>query len=149
MVFADDFTWISFPNPYENLHEMEGFRARAPFWTKIPAGCSRIPRKRQQNKALWAPHFPLFQESMWKTYIIVYVFGTSGVHFREYRVTRRKPLIPIEQESYDLWNFRDFFAPRKTYKKRLRLCRVFAYFFSSYRISQKSAKSAFSCSIGF
>ena len=41
------------------------------------------------------------------------VFSTSGVHFREYRVTRRKPLIPIEQEGSDLVGFRDFFAPRK------------------------------------
>ena len=109
MVLADYFTWISFPNPYENLHEMEGFRARAPFGTEMPAGCPRIPRKRQQNKAFWAPHFPLFQESMRKTYIIVYVFGTSGAHFREYRVTRRKLLIPIEQEGADLMPFSRLF----------------------------------------
>ena len=49
---------------------------------------------------------------MWKTYMIVYVFGTSGAHFREYRVTRRKPLIPIEQEGADLMRFpRLFRAP--------------------------------------
>ena len=136
MVFADDFTWFSFPNPYEKLYEIWGFRARAPFWTKIPAGCSRIPRKRQQNKAFWAPHFPLFQESMWKTYIIVYVFGTSGAHFREYRVTRRKPLIPIEQESSALGAFREFFRAPKTYKKRLRLCRVFERCFQESRFRE-------------
>ena len=53
---------------------IQGFRARGPFGTEMPAGCPRIPRKRQQNKAFWAPRFPLFQESMRKTYIIVYVF---------------------------------------------------------------------------
>ena len=105
MVLADDFTWISFPNPYEHLHEMEGFRARAPFGAEMPAGCPRIPRKHQQHKAFWAPHCPLFQEFMQKTYIIVYVFDTSGAHFREYRVTRRKLLIPIEQEGVDLMRF--------------------------------------------
>ena len=94
---------------------IQGFRARGPFGTEMPAGCPRIPRKRQQNKAFWAPRFPLFQESMWKTYIIVYVFGTYGTHFRECRVTRRKPLIPIEQESSDFRHFRDFFrAPANT-----------------------------------
>ena len=36
-----------------------------------------------------------------KTYNIVY-FGTSGAHFREYRVTRRKLLILIEQAGADL-----------------------------------------------
>ncbi len=40
-------------------------------------------------------------------------FGTSGAHFREYRVTRRKPLIPIEQEGADLMRFpRLFRAPK-------------------------------------
>ena len=74
MVLEDDFMWISFPNPFENLHEMEGFRARDPFGTEMATECLRIPRKRQQNKAFWAPNFSLFQERMRKTYIIVYVF---------------------------------------------------------------------------
>ena len=52
---------------------------------------------------------------MWETYIIAYVSGTSGAHFREYRVTRRKPLIPIEQEGADFTHFREFFrAPANT-----------------------------------
>ena len=34
------------------------------------------------------PHFPLSQESMWKTYIIVYVLSPSGANFRGNRVTR-------------------------------------------------------------
>ena len=64
-------------------------------------------------------------------------FGTSGAHFREYRVTRRKPLIPIEQEGEDLIRFRDFFAPRKNNNKQLRLCRYFEVVFQEYRISRK------------
>ena len=107
---------------------IQGFRARSPFGTEMPAGCPRIPRKRQQNKAFWAPRFPLFQESMRKTYIIVYVFGTSGAHFvnivshvenHSFRSNRKARILGI---------FATFSAPRKTLKKRLPLCRGFGMF---------------------
>ena len=47
-------------NPYENLHEMEGFRARAPFGTETPAGCPRIPRKTTAKQSILGPPFPTF-----------------------------------------------------------------------------------------
>ena len=149
MVFADDFTWISFPNPYENLHEMEGFRARAPFWTKIPAGCSRIPRKRQQNKAFWAPHFPLFQESMRKTYIIVYVFWYFWSPFSWISCHTSKTTHSDRTGKLRFDGFPRLFRAPKTYKKRLRLCRVFERCFQESRFSRKWAQSAFSCSTAF
>ena len=46
VIFGYEMPIFPCQNPYENMHEMEGFRARAPFGTETPAGCPRIPRKR-------------------------------------------------------------------------------------------------------
>ena len=86
-------------------------------------------KKTIAKQSILGPQFSTFPGINVKNYIIVYVVGASGAHFRESRVTRRKPLIPFEQEGADLMRFRDFFAPLKTTNKRLRLCRYFEVVF--------------------
>ena len=112
MVLAGDFTWISFPNPYESLHEMEGFRPGPHLGPKCRQGAPEYQENDCKTKHSGLP-ISTFPGIHVKPYIIVYVFGTSGAHFREYRVTRRKPLIPIEQEGADLMRFSwPFRAPK-------------------------------------
>ena len=92
-----------------------GFRFAGPGPIRDRNG-GRVPqntKKTTAKQSILGPPFSIFPGIHVKTYIIVYVFGTSGAHFREYRVTRRKPLIPFEQEGADLMRFSLPFRPPK------------------------------------
>ena len=94
-------------------NRIQGFGARGRFLTQKPESGPESFPEHNENVGFRAAIFQPLCKSSKNTVILVRFWGTLGTHFHHFLVTRRFPLIALEQENAFCMVFFDISAPKK------------------------------------